>query len=235
MKIKKIISITLLSAMMLSNFTFADGLYKESIPFTQENVEKNEVYENKNEDIYISNEAFGTRSVEPGDEAVQVVTTNLWTTGNTYEGTSKQSSTLSNLFTTSFTVAGYYLNSGLNIIKDVSYISLNLQWNEVALSSPGVIKVSHSYSYTSRLGQVYNAATRNWNTKVDIEKRYIYAHEYASFKSTDGLTRTGTYDKLDSPIATEAKAYYNDTNWIIDRTYAIHNSTSFPYVDAWTH
>lgn len=108
-----------------------------------------------------------------------------------------------------------------------------IQWSEVVISAPGTIKSSHSYSYTSKLGQVYQNGS--WKTKVDIEKRYTFGHGYASLKCKDGLTRTGTYDDLSSPVATEVRSNDDNHTWIQNKVTQVIQTGSYPHIDAWTH
>ena len=249
---KRIISITVALSLLVSsipvgfasktNVTPNQVEYNNSLPFTKSNVTANEKVTNSKSKIQLNvleiknsgtTKGISIQSTDPGDGAIRITETSRWTTGITYDGMSKQSASLSNLFTVSFTAAGYILTKGINIVKDVVATVFQIQWSEVVVSAPGTIKSSHSYSYTSKLGQVYQAGS--WKTKVDIEKRYTYGHGYASFKCKDGLTRSGTYDYLSTPVATELRSNYNNHSWIQTKVTQVIQTGSYPYIDAWTH
>lgn len=235
---KKICSFSLVFLLLLSSVTSAGPLqesvvYKDPIKFTQRNVEEYEKLENNIEFYCQEDTAVGIMWEDPGVGAIRITETNKWTTGYTYLDMNRTSAMLSNLFQIVFTVVGYFLNTGYQIALDVARTVLFLNWGEVVASSPGTIKSSHSYSYTSKLGQVwYNY---RWNTLVDIERRYTYGHGYASFKCSDGLTRTGTKDYLSSPILIETRPYYNNHTWISNTAHEIYLLNRRPYIDAWTH
>ncbi|WP_152978179.1 hypothetical protein [Caloramator mitchellensis] len=221
--------------------SFATFSQSKNVPFTNENIKKFEKrvmdyssYETKSEKY--DNGLIVPNGADPGEGALRTTYTSRWSSGYTYLDDSESSSILSTILNVSLTIAGYFMTTVQNIVIDVASLVFSISWNEVSVSSPGEARLSHSYSYYDHLGQVYTAGS--WVTKVDLEAREWYRHEYASF-SSGGYTHTGTYDFIPSNgysyFKAEYKNHFFDDQWILDKTQYIYITSGPNYVDAWTH
>lgn len=166
------------------------------------------------------------------DGTVDIVTTSAWTSGTVYEDSSLSNAILSAIKDSVLTIVSYFTATVINVVKDVATIAYGLLPTDIKLTSPGAAKLSHSYSYVDKLGKVYNESTNQWIMKVDIQKRQWFRHEWASFATTEGYTRTGTVDYTAdrgySPIQEDKKYGYDDNSYISAEASYRYNTNQAP-------
>ena len=202
-----------------NSYTTSDNC-KIVIPFSSEKANRYEIEaaEKYRRERYNENEKIQLYGPIIEDGTVNIVTSTPWTSGVLYEDGSKSSNILSSILNITLTISSYFTKTVYNIVKDVALIMFQTSWSEVVTTAPGSAKLSHSYSYIDKLGYVYNEPLKEWILKVDIQKRQWFRHEYASFKCTDGYTRSGTVDCIPtngySPIKEDMKYNYNNDSYI---------------------
>ncbi|KGG79447.1 hypothetical protein Y919_12025 [Caloranaerobacter azorensis H53214] len=251
MTLKKVFSLLIISLIIINTTTFGFAISYNNQYTTFKNslrVIENEKYtprlnidytkyENRNSD-----NKDGMRLIEPygsvpmeGD--TRITLTDLQTDGVTYEDGSQRDNVLNNIINIGLSISSYFITTVGNVVKDIAILCFSMDWNEVNLTKPGEAILSHSYSYYSKLGQVWNGDF--WVTKVDIEARKIYRHEWASFAGIDGYTRTDSYDFIPpngyNEIGEESKPFFEDDDWIRQEAHDRYVGGLPPFVDAWTH
>lgn len=226
---KKIICLTLV---FLFSFTFFIDAYaieiKQIVPASDENYEKFEKYTERNllNQNSILND-FGLYAEDPGSGALRVIPTNNWSSGYVYQDGSN-SGILSSIADLGVTLVDSF--SGKTVLVKASTMVYNVASNIFGIASsyvetqkPVNTVLYHSFSYYQKLGQVY-IANNGWQTKIRLETRYWMKHEFASFQTKSGYTKTGTYDNPKPAIQDyyDTKLYgfthfYNE-QWILDIT-----------------
>jgi len=253
MKFKKIVSTVLLSLIVInsnvvgfaasSNDKYAN--YEKSIKIQDEEsyMPKLEInysnYENRPSYSKLTEKSLIQPCVViPMEGETRITLTDLQTDGVIFDDDISNKTTLSNILNVSLMIGSYFATTVQNIVKDIAILKFGMDWEEVELTRPGQAKISHSYSYYSKLGQVWNGSY--WVTKVDIEARKIYRHEWASFVEKDGAyTKTNSYDFTPingyNEIGEEKRFEFDNNDWIRQEAADKYAGGWPAYVNAWTH
>lgn len=237
---KKIICLLLTFSFI---FTHTSNIYAFSIDknkcvkFTQENVEKYEKKENidlKKSKTLQNNYIVIPNIVDPGEQTTRVITTNKWTTGYTYEDDAK-SGTLSTIKDVGLVLVNKFAGKTLVVkvitaVNDVATICFGLSSLFIDQSKGATARLYHSFSYYDHFGEIWNGS--RWITKVEIETREWYKHEFASFAGKDGKTYTSTCDR--GLIMIDKKSHFDDYDWIKNKTLEAWIAGKPNYVDSFT-
>lgn len=251
MTIKKIFSLLIITLILINTTTFGFAISNNDQYTKYENslhIKENEEYTPRLNIDYTkyedrnSNNIDGIGLIEPyGDVPMEgdtrIILTDLQTDGVIYEDGSLEDNVLENIINIGLTISSYFITTAGNIVKDIAILCFDMDWSEVDLAKPGEAVLSHSYSYYSKLGQVWNG--NFWITKVDIEARKIYRHEWASFAGIDGYTRTNSYDFIPpkgyNEIGEETRPFFEADDWIRQEAHDRYIGGLPAYIDAWTH
>lgn len=148
---------------------------------------------------------------DPGVGATRVVVSR-WSSGYTYQDDEK-SGIASAIWNIALTILSYFTTTAGQIMLDVA----QLFGDGVNTSQGATTRLYHSFSYPDKLAQVWTA-NRVWQTYFTSSTREWYRHEFASYTTTAGFTRTGTRDYTPeqgaSPYRIEYATHYFDDTWL---------------------
>lgn len=217
---------------------YANNIDKNKcVKFTQENVEKYEKKENidlKKSKKFQDNYIVIPNIADPGEQSTRVITTNRWTTGYTYEDDEKTGNLgtikdIGLIIVNKFSSENHIVKV-ITAVNDVATICFGLSSLFIDQSKGATARLYHSFSYYDHFGQIWNGS--RWITKVEIETREWYKHEFASFAGKDGKTYTSTCDR--GLIMTDKKAHFDDYEWIKNKTLEAWIAGKPNYVDSFT-
>lgn len=164
-------------------------------------------------------EGITTRGSEAPVGTTRVVTTSEFVNGTLYQYQKEEHPVASIIWNVGMFVFGNYINTVGNIIVEVASVVHGVSSTEISTSQLGVAITYYSYGYISKLGQVVDH-DYTWDTKFETEKRYVYAHEFASYVHHN-KTKTGTVDKGVTDMQYVNSSHYNSDSYIRNRTYTI--------------
>lgn len=255
---KKIMSGLLVLALTLSNIVIIDAQegnnysrYNEEkvLKYSEELVKKNAIKakaeQKKEEEKGVLQKEVQKRSYLP-DGTVIVGEGKIWADGYIYETDQKSSSVLQNIAGVGLTIGGYAFTTVQSVVFDIATLAYELRPQDVVFSKPGMARVFISYGYQSKYGKAFSQSYGRFITHVEIEQRYVYKHEFASFSAVsvvgDSFTCTKSFDFTPangySHIGNDKKAYYDSNSFIENTTKYKHKQYGLPtygqYLDGYS-
>ncbi|ADQ05087.1 hypothetical protein Calow_1541 [Caldicellulosiruptor owensensis OL] len=226
---------------ILKYATFDKSKIRENDTVTKAVYEKNPYFNSILNSRIVKNDSTVTPNyTDPGEGSISITYTPRWSSGILYKDGEKDG-----IFSTiaeellSIAEANYYVKVA-SLIYEVASIAFNLMPQDIAVTGYGKAALYHSYSYYSKIAQVYYSSRKEWVTKVDVERKETYRHALVSFTDKNGFTRTKSYDFIPAngygPIASEVySSYYWQDSIMYQEAYLRYLWSKPALVLAWTH
>lgn len=159
-------------------------------------------------------EEVGILAVEPGVGSTRIII-DRWSSGATYQDDEKYG-LAGTIWNVTMTIAPYFAGTAGSVILDIA--ELFGEWAQnVDMNKGATSRLYHSYSYPDKLAQVWIDA-KVWRTYYTSQSREWYRHEFASYTTIYGFTRSASRDFTGdlgyAPINTDYAPHYRDDSWL---------------------
>jgi|LGVF01.1.fsa_nt_gb hypothetical protein len=158
-------------------------------------------------------------SDDPGEGAVLVERTGRVASGITYELGPKEEKSEYRLLSHVWTIGSSFVKTSQSVVIGVAEVVFSELEDDIIVTMPAAAQVSKSYSNIYNMGKVHENG--NWKDYVLTHYRETFTHEYGSYASTFGYTKTYIYDYTGengyNPVETKYTEHYYNNTWIADK------------------
>lgn len=241
---RKLVSMLLILSMLLTlpTMSFADSsngfaVYSEktALPNDSTAYEDNKCPDNFNVGVVTNTNPGKFMDIipygsDPGEGAYQLFTTARYSSGMTYDIGPMESKSAFTLLNNVWTIGSSFVKTSQSVVLGVASVGYNELQGDIVVSSPSSAKVSKSYSNIYKKGQVYK--NQVWKDYVTTHYQETFTHEYGSYASKSGYTRTKTIDRTGeygySPVNIEYTTHYHQNSWIQSNALSRYSTNGTP-------